>query len=102
MRKYILAVAAMTVFAVSCEKDKDFVSATVVDTGDITSDGCGYVLKMADGKYEKPYLLPSAYQHNDLKVKVKIKHSGILDTCQYQPPHQFFELVYVEDIKKDI
>lgn len=92
----------MLILSVGCQKDKGFVSATVIDTGDVTADGCGYVLRLADGKDEKPDHLPSAYQHNNLKVKVKIRHSGILDTCQFKPPHVFYERVYVEDIKRDI
>ena len=101
MRKVLLVLTAATFMATTCEKDKGYVSATVIATGDITQEGCGYLLKMTDGKLEKPYQLPSAFQHNDLKVKVKLKASGILDTCQFEPPHSFYELVYVEDIKKD-
>jgi hypothetical protein len=101
MRNYILCLASLTILTLACKKDK-YSSATVIDTGDVTSEGCGYILRMSDGKDEKPDHLPSAFQHNNLKVKVKIRHSGILDTCQFDPPHVFYERVYIEDIKKDI
>jgi len=57
---------------------------------------------MEDGKIEKPDYVPSAYQHNDLKVKVRFHNSGVLDTCRSLPPHQFFEVVIIDDIKKDL
>ncbi len=102
MRKYILGVAALAVLAVSCKKDKDYVKATVIDTGDITNEGCGYIFRLPDGKEEKPDYMPSAFQHNNLKVKVKFHSSGILDTCDYKPPRSFFEIVYIDDIKRDL
>jgi hypothetical protein len=102
MRKYLLGTAVLLTLAVSCKKDKGYIKATIVDTGDITADGCGYVLRMEDGKDEKPEYLPSAFQHNGMKVLVKIRSSGVLDTCQFAPPHVFFEKVYIDEIKKDV
>ena len=102
MRKFLLGVATFTVLAVSCKKDKDYSKATVLDTGDITADGCGWVLRMEDGKFEKPDYLPSAFQHDNFKVKVKFHSSGILDTCRSLPPHDFYEVIIIDDIKKDI
>ena len=102
MRKLLLGFAALTVLAISCDKDKDYQKATVIDTGDVTKQGCGYVLRMADGKEEKPEYLESAYQHNNLKVLVKIHSSGVLDTCRFETPRKFYERVYIDEIKKDI
>jgi hypothetical protein len=102
MRKLLLGIAAVTILAISCEKDKDFLRATVIDTGDITTEGCGYVLRMADGKEELPVYLPSDFQHGNMKVKVKIHSSGILDTCRFETPLKFYERVYIDDIKKDL
>ena len=86
MRKFLLGAVTLTLLAVSCKKDKDYTRATVIDSGDITADGCGWLLRMPDGKYEKPEYVPSAFQHNNLKVKVKIHSSGVLDTCRSIPP----------------
>ena len=102
MRKSILGVVAFVLFAISCEKDKDYLRATVIDTGDITTEGCGYVLRMPDGKEELPVYLPSNFQHGNMKVKVKIHSSGILDTCRFETPLKFYERVYIDDIKKDL
>ena len=60
MRKLLLGFAALTVLAISCDKDKEYQKATVIDTGDVTKQGCGYILRMADGKEEKPEYLESA------------------------------------------
>lgn len=102
MRKYLSAAAFMAILALSCNKDKGYVKATIMDTGDITVDGCGYLLRLEDGREEKPEYLPSNFQHNGLKVKVKYHSSGILDTCQFVIPRKFFEKIYIDDIKKDL
>jgi hypothetical protein len=102
MRKFIIGFVTLTVLAISCKKDKDFQRATVIDTGDITKEGCGYILRLEDGKEEKPEYLPSDYQHNDLKVLIKIHSSGVLDTCRFETPRKFYERVYIDEIKKDI
>ena len=102
MRKMLLGVVTLVFLAISCKKDKDLAKATVIDTGDVTVDGCGWLLRMEDGKMEKPDYLPSAYQHDNMKVKVKFHSVGILDTCKSLPPHQFYEMVAIDDIKRDI
>lgn len=74
------------------------VEATIVDTGDITNIGCGYLLQLEDQAIVQPQYLPSAYQHGGLKVKVKYTHTGIIDTCDYGTV--LFDLVSIQDIKK--
>lgn len=93
---FVLAVAVISI--VSCKKDDDFVHARIVDTGDITYEGCGYVLKLDDSALLKPVYLPSAYQHDQLEVRVKYKHTGLLDTCQYGSV--IYDMVNVSDIER--
>lgn len=102
MRKYLLGTALLALLAVSCKKDKGFENATILDTGDVTVDGCGYLLRFDDGREEKPEYLESNYQHNGMKVLVKYHSSGVLDTCQFAVPRKFFERIYIDEIKKDI
>jgi len=102
MRKYLLSAVLLTFCFTSCKKDKNYVRATVKDSGDVTSDGCGYLLRMEDGREEKPQYLPSAFQHNDIEVLVKYHSTGILDTCGFTAPRSFFELIAIDDIKKVI
>jgi len=97
-KKYTLAFAASVFLFFSCNKDKDMVEATVVDTGDITNVGCGYVLQLQDQALVQPDYLPSAYQHDGLRVKVKYTHTGVQDTCDFGSV--IYDLVSIQDIKK--
>lgn len=97
-KKYILALAASLCFFFSCNKDKDMVDAVVVDTGDITNEGCGYVLELQDQALVQPNYLPSAYQHNGMRVKVKYTHTGVQDTCDFGSV--IYDLVSIQDIRK--
>ncbi|MFT4061750.1 MAG: hypothetical protein QM642_05250 [Edaphocola sp.] len=99
IKKYTLVVACALLAATACNKDKDMVNATVVDTGDITNEGCGYLLRLEDSALVQPNYLPSAYQHAGIKVKVKYTHTGVIDTCDYTP--KIFDLVSIQDIKND-
>jgi hypothetical protein len=97
-KKYTLALLAMLFLSVSCSKDKDMVDATIVDTGDITNIGCGYLLQLEDQAIVQPQYLPSAYQHGGMKVKVKYTHTGVQDTCDFGTV--IYDLVSIQDIKK--
>ncbi len=102
MRKIILGVFTLSLISISCSKDKNYTSATIVDTGDISLNGCGYLIRLADGREEKPLYLPSSFQHDGLKVLVKYHNTGIMDTCRNIPPREFYDQVVVDDIKRDL
>ena len=97
IKRYSLALAALLFFAASCNKDKDMVEATVVDTGDITNAGCGYLLRLQDSNVVQPNYLPSSFQHGGIVVKVKYTHTGVQDTCQFGSV--VYDLVSIQDIK---
>jgi hypothetical protein len=102
MRKYVLgAFVVLSVLAIGCKKDKNMKKATVVDSGDIASGGCGYLLRLDDGVDVRPEYLPSAYQHDGIKVKVKLNRDGEGDVCGTYPTKKFIEIVELVDIKKD-
>jgi hypothetical protein len=88
--------------AAACTKEKDYKTATVRDSGDVTQGGCSYLLDVSGEGEQKPQYLPSAYQHNGMKVKVIYHKSGILDTCGHTLPFIFHELVSIDDIKRDL
>lgn len=92
----LLPLLALLGFA-ACDKDKNMVDAIVVDTGDITYEGCGYLLELEDKALLQPLDLPSAYQHDGIKVKVEYSHTGIQDTCDYGTV--IYDLVDIERIK---
>lgn len=104
MRKYLIgAFAMLTVFVVACKKDKNMVNATVVDSGDIAKDGCGFLLQLeSDGSMLRPKYIPSAFQYNGLKVKVKLNRDGEGEICNTYPIKKFYEVVELIDIKKDL
>ncbi|HRP90185.1 MAG TPA: hypothetical protein PKX92_09100 [Edaphocola sp.] len=99
MKKYLLLGIACSFLAVSCDPDRRLVNATVIDTGNITGDGCGYLFVLPDSAYLKPTYLDAAYQHNGLKVKIQYTFSGELDTCEFGS--KVYEMVTVKKIKKD-
>jgi hypothetical protein len=102
-KKYsYLAVAILSTFSfLACNKDdKDYKNAIVVDSGDLSSRGCGYLLQFEDGSIEKPYQLLSAYQHNGMHVRVKYHVSDVSDTCGSAPPYSYYQLLIIDDIKR--
>ena len=104
MRKYLLsAFMLLSVVAVSsCKKDKDMKKATVPDSGDIAKGGCGFLLLLEDGKLVRPSYLPSAYQHDGYRVKVKYAADGEGEVCETYPTKKFIEVIEIKDIKRDL
>lgn len=82
----------------ACDKYKDYTSATVIDTGNITSAGCGYLLQIGDGTLIKPVYLPSAFQHANIKVLVKYSISG-RSNCN---PQTGYDMAEIDDIVRDL
>ncbi|HLS71177.1 MAG TPA: hypothetical protein VK027_05910 [Chitinophagaceae bacterium] len=82
----------------SCNSDRKMVEATVINTGDITYEGCGYVLELQNHEILQPIYLPSDYQINNLEVKVKYSHSGMQDTCDFGTV--IYDLIDIEKIQR--
>lgn len=97
MKKFLYSFAILgTLVLASCGKD-ELRTATVIETGDITFEGCGYLLQLEeDGQLIKPSHLPGAYQHPGIKVEINYNHTGIVDTCEYSP--KLFDLVNLNEI----
>lgn len=104
MRKFLLGAALIAMTAASCKKDKNLLKATVIDTGDIATGGCGYLLELTDegGRTVRPTNLPSAYQHDGFKVKVKFDSNGSGEVCAVYPKNDFIELVQLTIVKTDL
>lgn len=101
MRKYVLGTfLALSVLTVACKKNKDMINATVVDSGDIANKGCGYLLRLddEDGKLVRPRYMPSAYQHDGMRVKVKLNRDKEGEICNTYPTKQFIEVADLTDI----
>lgn len=99
--KWIFALVVVgTIVLFSCNSDRGMVDARVINTADLTYEGCGYVLELQDHELLQPIYLPSDYQLHNLKVKVKYTHSGMQDTCDYGTV--IYDLIDIEKIKKDL
>lgn len=99
LKKYGLILFALSVFSfLSCSKQSKMVDATVIDTGDITYEGCGYVLQLEDSALLKPTYMPGAYQHDGFKVRIEYHHTGIKDTCQYGSI--IYDMVKLDEIER--
>lgn len=98
MRRIVLtALASITLW--SCDKYKDYQRGFVMDSGDITANGCGYLIHLNDGGFVKPAYLNSAFQHDNMKVKVKLVLSGKKDTCDQGMA--IYNEAIIEDIVRD-
>jgi len=103
MRKYLFCALLIALVAVSCNRDKNLVKATVVDTGDLAAGGCGYLLKLEnEDKPVRPSNLPTAYMHDGYKVKVKFDRDGSGEVCSVYPKYEFIEIIQLTIIKADL
>ncbi|MBZ0100432.1 MAG: hypothetical protein K8F30_15235 [Taibaiella sp.] len=103
MRKYLFCALLIALVAVSCNRDKNLVRATVVDTGDLAAGGCGYLLKLeGEDKPVRPNNLPTAYMHDGYKVKVKFDRDGGGEVCSVYPKYEFIEVIQLTIIKTDL
>ena len=99
MQRFLLPFSfCLLLLTSACDKYKDYTSAMVIDTGNITSTGCGYLLQTGDGSIKKPVYLPSAFQRDSLKVLIKYSGAG-LSNCSGQAT---YEAVEIEDIVRDL
>jgi len=77
MNNCLFIVLAALLF--SCTKDKScqecntesgFVNATIIDSGPIETDGCGWVVKLGDDKFYHPDTLEDEFKQNNLSVRI--------------------------------
>ena len=53
-----------------CETESGYVNATIIDSGPIETDGCGWVIKLGDEKFYHPNVLADEFKKNNLRVKI--------------------------------
>lgn len=94
---FLIALLIGGVFS-ACKKDEKMVSATIVNSGDITLYGCGYLMLLQDNSYVKPTYLPAAYQHDGVEVRVAYHHTGVFDTCNFGP--KVYDLIKIDEIEQ--
>ena len=100
MRYLLLVAAFLMITGTSCKKyDEGFTRALVVYGGDLTTNGCGYLLRLQDGTLLKPIFLESNYQQDSLGVLVKYNTTGEQTNCVPQHP---YDKVNINEIKRDL
>lgn len=103
MRKYLFCAVLIAITAASCNQDKNLTKATVVDSGDVASGGCGYLLQLeGESKPVRPSNLPTAYMHDGYKVKVKFDRDDEGEVCAVYPDFEFIEIIQLTIVKPDI
>ena len=98
MRRLLPAVLILILAAACKKRDDGFTRALVINSGDITATGCGYLLRLQNGQEIRPIYIASAYQHDSLGVLVKFYDNGTTSNCRKQDP---LEEVNVTEIKLD-
>ena len=99
MRHLLILAACSLIAFTSCKKyDEGYTRAQVIYAGDLTVNGCGYLLRLTDGTLIKPVYLASAYQIDSLGVLVKYFNTGNQTNCVPQHP---YDIVGVDEIKRD-
>lgn len=77
--------------------------ATIFDTGNLSNEGCGYLLKMEDGTMQMPQNLPSSFRHHGTAVWVKMKGTGNSVICKIDQINKgYFELMDIEEIHRKL
>jgi len=74
------------VLLLACNKDdvagtKFSDKATVIDTGEVAVDGCGWVILSEDSTIYHPNNLPDAFKQNNLEVQVDYYKTHDSFTC---------------------
>lgn len=97
MRHLVPVLALALLCFTGCKKYNDYKKAIVVNTGDITSAGCGYMLAVEDGALMKPDNMPSGFTHDSLAVLVKYHSTGAV-VCNFFGGNREMETIAIEDI----
>jgi len=70
-----LSILALVIFFFSCGKDRSCENcysddATVLNSGLVAADGCGWVIKIDSDQYYHPDVLSAEFMQNNLPVKI--------------------------------
>ena len=89
MHRYVWLLSLLLLVS-SCDKYKKSTKALVIDSGNVTPVGCGYLLQLDNGQRVRPVYLPSAFQHDGIRVLVEYNNTGKGSACN---PGITYELV---------
>jgi hypothetical protein len=88
MKKSLVVGLAVLFFSCSkdhackeCDTESGFVSATIIDSGPIETDGCGWAVRLGDEKFYHPEELADEFRQNNLSVKICYESSKEAFRC---------------------
>ncbi|MDB5030286.1 hypothetical protein [Mucilaginibacter sp.] len=93
LTKYLKTTLMVLLFAsitLSCKKDQNLLTAnaTIINTGDVAADGCGWQVKLDDDNTRySPKTLDTAYQKNNLKVSISYYLLTTRFKCGFTAPN---------------
>jgi hypothetical protein len=113
MRKFrililsVIALGLITLIVFSCNKRSTTavkpntnikgVNATVINTGDVAADGCGYLVQIDSATFYHPDNLPAAFQKDKLNVTVNYDLSDATFQCGMNPNTRI-PVIHINDI----
>jgi hypothetical protein len=101
MRYLLPLLAFVMIAATSCNKHKGWERAWIINTKDVTYEGCGWVLRLDNGNDEVPEYVPSSFTHDSLRVWVKYHDAGRYDTCGYASQPKVYNIVVIDEIERE-
>jgi hypothetical protein len=113
MRKFriligsIMVLGSVAIIALSCNKGSTTavkpntnvkgIKATVINTGDVAADGCGYLVQIDSATFYHPDNLPTAFQKDKLNVTVNYDLSDAKFQCGMNPDTHI-PVIHIKDI----
>lgn len=98
MRAFLPALLLSVFLFTGCTKKySDYKKAIVVNSGNITPEGCGYILAVDGVGMMKPENMPSGFTHDQLPVLIKY-HSTGATVCSASGSNMEIETIEIEDI----
>jgi len=73
---------------VSCKKDGNLLTAnaTIIDTGSVAVDGCGWLIKLNDNTTYEATNLATDFQKNNLQIRISYHLLTTKFQCGNSPP----------------
>ncbi len=86
---------------VSCKKDANLLTAnaTIIDTGSVAVDGCGWLIKLNDSTTYEATNLSADYQKNNLQVNISYYLLTTKFQCGDSPPGGGITQIELKSIK---
>ena len=86
-----LFLCAAIAFQCESENDSELVKAEILFTGQVATDGCGWLLHF-NGKNYSPVNLETSYQKKNVKANVEVRYLPGEFQCGMSPDHKITQI----------